>query len=117
LRSRGGDVAAAQLDHAEYAVRRRGVPVCPQRLGGGQGILGGVGGVGEPAGGQVNPRMQDGQRRLGGDAAQRAVVGGVQYVLRLVEPTQVDQPGGEGEQRLDVAGVGRDPGAVARGVT
>ena len=47
---------------------------------------------------------------------QRLVVGGAEDILRLVELAQVDQGGGERQQRLDIAGIRRDPGAVARGV-
>ncbi len=56
---------------------------------------------------------QDGQRRLGGDAVQRLVVRGVEDILRFAELAQVDAGGGEREQRLDMAGIGGDPGAVA----
>ena len=113
---RGREVAAAQLDHGQHAVRGRGVPVRAEGLGDGQGRLAVGGGVGQPAGGQVDAGPQDGQRRLGRDAVQRRVVRGAKDILRLGELAQVDQGGGEREQRLDMAGIRGDPGAVARGV-
>ncbi len=57
---RGGrEVAAAQRDHGEHAVRGVGVPVCRQGLGGGQGLLPGGGGVGQPAAGEVDAGPHD----------------------------------------------------------
>jgi hypothetical protein len=91
--------------------------VRPQRLRGGQGSLACGGGVGQPAGGQVDTGAQDRQRRLGRDAVQRLAVGGVQDLLRLVELAQVDKRGGKRQQRLDIARIRRDPGTLARGVT
>jgi len=114
---RGGDVTAAQSDRAQHAVRYRGVPVRPQGLGTGQGGQAGRLGVGQSAGGQVYPCAQDGHRRLGRDAVQRLAVDGAEDLLRLVELAQVHQGGGERQQRLDIARIGRDPRALARGVT
>ena len=60
---------------------------------------------------------QDAQCRLGWDAVQRRVVGGTQDAVGFLELAEVDQGGGEREQRLGVAGVGGDPGTVAGGIT
>ena len=48
---------------------------------------------------------------------QRLVVRRLEEILRVVELAQVDKGGGEREQRLDMAGIRRDPGAVACGIT
>ena len=72
------------------------------------------GGVSQPARGQVDAGAQQGQRPLGRDVLQRRVVRGAEDVFRLAELAQVDQGGGEREQRLDMAGIRRDPGAVPR---
>ena len=60
---------------------------------------------------------QDEQSRLGWDAVQRRVVGGVQDAVGFVELAEVSKEGSEREQRLGMAGIGRDPGAVAGGIT
>ena len=71
----------------------------------------------QPAAGQVDAGTQDGQRRLGWDAVQRLGVRGLEDVLRLVKLAEVDEGGGQHEQRLDMAGIGRDPATAAYGVT
>ena len=99
------DVAAAQLDDAQHAVRGRGVPVRTKGLGDGQGRPAIGGGLSQAAGGQVDAGAQDGQRRPGRDVLQRRVISSAEDVLRLAELAQVDQGGGEREQRLDMAGI------------
>ena len=69
------------------------------------------------AGGQVDAAAQQGQRRGGRDVPQRWAVCGAEDILRVVELAQVDQGGGEREQRLDLAGIRRGPGAVPRRIT
>ena len=51
---RGRQVAAAQLDHGQHAVRGRGVPVRAGGPGDGQGCMAIGGGGSQPAGGQVD---------------------------------------------------------------
>ena len=114
MAGRGGDVTAAQRDQTEDAARGRDVSVRPERLGRGQGGQARRLGVGQPAGGQVDARTQDGQPRLGRDTVQRLAVGGVQDFLRFVETAQVGQRGGERQQRPDIAGIRRDPGDARR---
>ena len=104
-------------DGPQDAVRGRGVPVRAEGPGDGQGRLGIGGGLRRPAGGQVEAGTQQGPRRLGGDVLQRRIVRGAEDILRLVGLAQVDQGGGEREQRLDLAGIRRDPGAVPRRIT
>src|SRR5262249_56254429 len=105
-RGGGRGVGGGERDEGGEGGRSGGVSVRPQGLTGDQGSLACGGGVGQPAGGQVDTGTQDGQRGLGGDAAQRLAVGGVQDFLRLVELAQVDKRGGERQQRLDMAGIG-----------
>src|SRR5206468_2090915 len=69
------DVAAAQFDRAQHAVRGRGVPVRAEGPGGGQGRLDVGGSVWYAAAGQVDAGAQDGQGRLGRDVPHRRVVG------------------------------------------
>ncbi len=116
VQGRGRDVAPTQFDHAEHAVRGRGVPVRAEGHGDIQGRLAIGGGLGKLALGELDPRAQQGQSRPGRDAVQRRLVGGVQDAAGLLELTQVDQGGGEREQRLDVAGIRGDPGSGPRRV-
>ena len=53
---------------------------------------------------------------MGWDAVQRRVVGGAEDTVGFLELAEVDKGGGEREQRLGMAGIGRDPGAVAGGI-
>ena len=53
----------------------------------------------------------------GRDILQRRIVRGAEDILRLAGLAQVDQRGGEREQRLDMAGIRADPGAVPRRIT
>ena len=69
-----------------------------------------------PAAGQVDAGTQDAQRGLGWDAVQGAGVRGVADGLGFVELADVDEGGGQREQRLDVAGIGGDPAAASGGV-
>jgi hypothetical protein len=85
----GRDVAAAQRDHAENAVRGRGIPVRPEGLGGGQGRLAFGGCVAQPAVRQVRAGAQDRGHRVCWDAVQRLVVCGPDDARRLIELTQV----------------------------
>ena len=98
----------------------RATQACPSAAsvcGGGQGGLGFDGGVGEPARGQVHARAQDRRDRLGRDALQLVVAGRPEDAVRLVDPAQVHQGGGQRQQRLGVAGIRRHPGAAACRVT
>ena len=106
VQGRRGQVAPAERDQAEYPVRGAGMPERSERFGDGQPVLGRGGRLRELAGRQADPRAQDGQRRLGRDAAQPLVVCDPQDLLRLVKLTQVNQGGCEREQRLRLAGVG-----------
>jgi hypothetical protein len=108
----GRHVAAAQGDHAENAARDGGESVCPTGLGDGESGLAIGGGVREPAVRQVDARPQDGQRRFGRDAAHGLAVHGPEDALRLREVAQVDEARRQGEHRLGMAGIGRDPAAM-----
>src|SRR5262249_60714780 len=94
-----------------------GVRVGSGGSGGGRGGMAGGGGGGWAAVGEVDGGGQEGQSRLCWDAVQRRMVGGVQDAVGFVELAEVDKGGSEREQRLGVAGIGGDAGAVARGVT
>ena len=66
-----------------------------------------------PAARWMRARSRD-SAACAGMLSQRRIVRGAEDVLRLAELAQVDQGGGEREQRLDMAGIRRDPGAVPR---
>jgi hypothetical protein len=110
--ARRREVAAAQLGHRQHAVRGRGVPVRAEGRGDIQGRPGVRGGGGQAAVGQVDAGAQHGQRRLGWDVLQCRVICGAEDILGRVELAQVDQGGGEREQRLDLTGIRADPGTV-----
>jgi hypothetical protein len=61
----------------------------------------------------VHPRADDRRDRLGRDALQLVVAGRPEDAVRLVDPAQVHQGGGQRQQRLGVAGIGRHLRAAA----
>ena len=111
-RARRLRVAAAQRDHAQDAVRGRGVPEAPSVSAVARARpAASPASASRPLARWIRPARWT--RCLGRDSVQRLGVRGLEDVLRLVELAQVDQGRGEREQRLDLAGIGGDPVAAA----
>ena len=106
---RARDVAAAQRDHSQNAVRGRGVPVSSSRLGSGQGRpAGGVGGGQAPVG-QVDAGAQDAQSGIGWMPCSAGWSAAAEDTVGFLELAEVEKGGSEREQRLGMAGIGGDP--------
>ena len=111
---RGREVAAAQLDHASTLCAVAAYPCAPRARAMARAARAVGGGVGQPPAARwMRARRMD-SAAWAGMSVQRRVVRGAEDILRLAELAQVDQGGGEREQRLDMAGIRGDPGAVPR---
>jgi hypothetical protein len=61
----------------------------------------------------MDARPKDGKRHLGWSAMRHLIVGSLENVLCFLELAQIDERGGQREQRLDMASIGGEPAAVA----